>query len=136
MTLQDGAEMARHERRASIAAFRRDAMRRDVETFLIDGTDSALLRPPFSQATMYWRANIAVRKPKCAAACGTSFAADGVAVGGWLSAQPVGATAVSVSAFCNRCWSSLDDRELERAAMKVLLRIKPHARFADAPSDK
>ena len=127
--------MSRRERRASIAAFRKAAARQDVETFLVDGVDTALARAPFSQAILHWRSHVAVRKPRCAAACGRSFVADGVAVGGWLFAQPVGVNAISVSAFCRACWDALDDAALEAVAMKILRRIKPGSKFADAPSD-
>jgi hypothetical protein len=127
--------MARHERRASLAAFRKDAMRRDVETFLIESGDTGLLRSPFFQAILHWRSHAASRKPRCAAACGTTFAADDMP-GGWLFAQPTGSNAVSVSAFCAKCWSGLSDAGLELVAMRVLKKIKPNgARFADAPSD-
>jgi len=99
-----------------------------VLTFLIDSSDVALGREPFSQAVMYWRSNLASRKPKCIA-CRASFA-DGVAVGGWLFATPEGAQATSVSAFCVACWSDLDDAELEAVALRVLQAVKPGARFA------
>ena len=97
--------MNRASRRKSVAEFlRRDAARADVLTFLVDGSDAALSREPFSQAVLHWRGNITSRKPMCIA-CRTSFAADGVSVGGWLFATPEGASAVSVSAFC----ANLDD---------------------------
>lgn len=124
--------MNRASRRKSIAEFRKDAARTDVLTYLIDATDTILVREPWLQATMHWRSNIASRKPRCAA-CRTSFA-DGPPVGGWLFASPEGASAISVSAFCSRCWGSLDDAELERVAARTLRNIKPGAKFADAPS--
>ena len=125
--------MNRATRRASLAAFKHDAAKTDVITFLIDGSDTALLRKPFAPAVLHWRSNVSSRKPKCATACGASFA-GGASVGGWLFAQPEGTNAISVSAFCLSCWSNLDDDELERVAVKVLGRIKPGARFSDAPS--
>lgn len=118
--------MNRHSRRKSISEFRHSATRSDVITYLIDADDAALVREPWLlRAVLYWRGNIANRKPKCAAACGTSFAADGVSVGGYLIASPEGARAVSISAFCAGCWISLDDAELERVAVKVLKAVKP-----------
>lgn len=121
--------MGRHERRAAIAEFRRDAARADVLTYLVDASDTALVREPFVQAVLHWRGNIAVRKPRCIA-CGTSFAADGASVGGFLFATPEGANATSVSAFCSSCWTDLSDDDLERQAMRILRSIKPGARFA------
>jgi hypothetical protein len=99
----------------------------------VDASDVALTRPPFSQAIWHWRSLVAVRKPRCIA-CRTPFAADAV-IGGWLFAQPDGANAVSVSAFCSSCWSNLDDAQIEQCAVRVLQRIKPGSKFADAPSD-
>ena len=121
--------MNRASRRASIADFRRDAARADVITYLIDADDAAIVREPWLlQAVLHWRGNVASRKPKCVA-CRSGFA-DGATVGGFLFATPQGASAVSVSAFCARCWTSLDDAELERVAIKVPIAVKPGARFA------
>lgn len=123
--------MNRASRRASLAEFRHDAARVSVSTFLIDGTDAALMREPFFQAIQHWRGNIVSRKPKCIS-CRKPFAAADVAVGGWLFAQPECTNAISISAFCSSCWSSLDDKELERCAVRTLRAIKPNSRFADA----
>lgn len=111
-------------------------MRRDVETFLIDATDVAMLRPPFLPAVMYWRSHIAERKPRCAA-CKTLFAADAIPqVGGWLFAQPCGTNAISVTPFCRVCWDGLNNAALEAVAVKVLRAVKPNAKFADAPPEQ
>jgi hypothetical protein len=121
--------MNRATRRKSIAEFRHDAARADVITYLVDADDAVIVNEPWLlRAVMHWRGNMASRRPRCAA-CRSGFA-DGAQVGGWLFASPEGASAVSVSAFCARCWTSLDDAKLERVAIKVLHAVKPGARFA------
>ena len=123
--------MNRASRRRSIADFRRTAERTEVTTWLVDASDVALSREPFLQPVLHWRSNVSIRKPRCAS-CRKTFPANDTPVGGYLFASPVNARAISVSSFCVECWSSLSDTELECVAMRVLQRIKPGSKFADA----
>ena len=127
--------MARHQRRASIAQFRRDAQRVEILTHLVDAADAVIVKEQWLlSAVMRWRGDVAVRKPRCVS-CKASFA-DCATVGGFLVCTPEGMSAISISAFCRVCWTGLSDTDLERAAMRVLKIIKPNARFADAPPEQ
>jgi hypothetical protein len=131
--------MSRHDRRASAARSRRAddlaAFKHDVAhggglvTYLIGCDDEAIDREPlFAKAVIWWRGNIRARRYTCTH-CSASFA-EGAQVGAWLFAtSPAAPNSASISAFCLRCFSSLPDDELERAAMKVLRKILPNAEF-------
>ena len=57
--------MSRAQRRADVARFRREA-RRGVVSYLVDRDDARLAGEPLLRnAIEFWRANLAVRKPKC-----------------------------------------------------------------------
>lgn len=127
--------MARHQRRASIAQFRRDAQRVEILTYLVDAADAVIVKEQWLlNVVLRWRGDIASRRPRCVA-CKASFA-DGATVGGYLICTPAGVGAISISAFCRTCWDGLSDTELEQAAMRVLKIIKPGAKFADSAHDQ
>jgi hypothetical protein len=58
--------MGRHERRADIARFRRDASRRDLQTFLVEPDDRLLASAPLLQrAAQHWLDALSVRCRHC-----------------------------------------------------------------------
>jgi hypothetical protein len=112
--------MSRHERRAEVSRFKREAAR-GVVSYLVDAADPRLAGEPLlSRAVAYWRANIPTRKPRCFA-CRTPFAADGAQASAFLMVTAASApTSATVSGLCTRCWSDLPMPEIERAAERAL----------------
>ncbi len=91
--------MGRAQRRADIAAFRREAAR--VVTYLVDADDPRLARQPLLRnAIAYWRQGVSVRKPRCFG-CKAKFADDGEQPGAFLLATP--ATAPTECAVVGLC---------------------------------
>ena len=117
--------MSRAERRADIAALRREAAR-GVVSYLVEPDDPRLAGEPLLRnALSFWRAGVAVRKPRCFA-CRAPFTTDGEGPGAFLMATAaVAPTSASVSALCLRCWAELPDAKLARAAEKVLRPVMP-----------
>ena len=128
--------MGRHERRASVARFKREASGGGgLLTFLIAADDVAALdgQPLLRHAAQWWRNNIMRRRPVCCE-CKASFA-DGARPGAFLfSTAPDKPTSASVSVFCARCFRDLPDDEFERAAMRVLRRVLPNGKFEGTSS--
>jgi hypothetical protein len=121
----------RHARRADLASFKHDVAHAGLVTYLIGCDDRSIEREPLlARAARWWRSSIKQRRPFCPA-CKASFA-EGAQVGAFLfSTSPAAPTAASVTAFCQRCWNSLPDDEIERVAMKVLRKVLgPGERFA------
>jgi hypothetical protein len=123
--------VGRHERRRDLVRFKREARSGsgNAQTFCFDvrmplGEPQALLR----DAARFWRANM--RNRRCLG-CRTRFS-DEVKVGGYFMARPDAApTAVSVSGFCEGCWLSRPDEQLQRDALRILRElVGPEARFA------
>ena len=105
--------MGRHERRAEIARFRRDAGG-ELTTYLLGTDDRAIHREPYLlEARDFWHAQMSLRKPRCVA-CEAAFA-DGAKPGAYLfsRAQQMPSVA-SVSVFCTECWSTLSDDDVRR----------------------
>jgi len=124
----------RHQRRANIAAFRRDASH-GLTTYLIGDDEDAMLdrAPLLLEAIAFWRANAATRKPICIGCKGQFTGEARVEVAAFLLAtSPASSGSASVSGICVTCWSGLSDDELERAALRVLRAFLPNAKFEDA----
>jgi hypothetical protein len=125
--------MGRHERRASIAVFRREARNADLITHLVGADDARLDRyPVMSRALQYWRDNIEWRKPYCPN-CKANFSGGKAAPGAFLFTQPSsGAASVSVSCFCSECWlgdAALTIEQIEAQCTRVLRGVVPGGRF-------
>jgi hypothetical protein len=78
--------MGRHERRASVAVFRREVARSDLITFLAEADDLPLDQPRLSHALAFWNDNIQQRKPYCPA-CRSNFS-DEALPGAFLLTTP------------------------------------------------
>lgn len=123
----------RHQRRASLADFRREASRAYLLTHLLDANTSFADHPTLKDALAFWKANRVSRRPRCIA-CKVDLADPTAPVGAFLFATSPGAAgAVSVSAICPDCWRALPMSEIEVAALRVLRRLLPGGRFEDAP---
>jgi hypothetical protein len=121
--------MGRHERRASLAAFKREAADGYLDVYLVP-TDAPINNPLLERAGLAWRAGVAARRPTCIGiSCKAKFA-DGAQAGAFVMTVPSAApTAVSVSAICDDCWSALDDAQVNAAALRVVRRVLPTAKF-------
>ena len=120
--------MGRHERRASVAAFRRDLYRDHLLTRLIDADADLSAFPLLVRAVSFWRGQIQQRRPLCPA-CRANFA-DGAVVAAFLFAVPATASqTVSVSGFCDKCWRDLALTDLERISARVLSAVLPNGAF-------
>jgi hypothetical protein len=122
----------RHQRRASVADFKRRVSGRHLLTYLIGGDDAASLNSlaVLKDAVAFWQANRVSRKP-CCIACRRSLAND-EAVGGFLFATSPGSPGIaSVSALCGACWHLPLD-QMERHAARVLQNLLPGGHFLDA----
>jgi hypothetical protein len=119
--------VSRHERRASLAAFKREAAGGYLDVHLVP-TDAPINNPLLERAASHWRAGVAARRPTCIG-CKAKFA-DGAQAGAFVMTVPSAApTAVSVSALCDACWSALDDAQVNAAALRVIRRVLPGAAF-------
>jgi hypothetical protein len=95
--------MGRHERRASLADFKRASAGGHLDVHLLPA-DVPITIPLLKRAVEFWRASILSRKPKCIAACQAEFSAD-ARIGAYLCAIPSGApTTATVSGLCADCW--------------------------------
>lgn len=121
----------RHQRRASVSAFRHTA-RAGLTTFLLASDDALLDRQPLLRdAVAYWRANMPSRRPVCICCQGRFTGEARVEVAAFLLATPSASPRnASVSGVCERCWNTLTDDQLEAAALRVLKTFLPNARFA------
>lgn len=120
----------RHQRRADLADFKREAHKRHLVTFLIEASDGLSLDryPLLSRALAFWRGNIMQRRPFCPA-CKSNYA-DGALPGAILFATTAVAPAnASVTAFCVQCSRDLD--VVEREAARVLRSIIADGRWLD-----
>jgi hypothetical protein len=122
----------RHQRRADLADFKRDAHNAHLVTYMIEADDEASLdrHALLRRALEFWRGNIKQRRPYCPA-CKSNYA-DGAHPGGFLfSTTAVAPTNASVTAFCNRCARDLD--VVEREATRVFRQLMPGGKFLDPP---
>ena len=118
----------RHQRRADLRCFRREAHRDHIVTHLIDANADLDGYPLLSRVATAWRAGIAQRKPWCIA-CEASFA-EAARPGAYLFATPSGAADIaSVSVLCADCWRDLPPDAIEREATRVLRQLIPNGRF-------
>ena len=118
--------MGRHERRASIHEYRREARGAHLITHLIaasDVPDSGLLH----NALMFWRSQIQRRRPYCPI-CKSNYADPDVFPEMYLFSALPGGTSASVTAFCSEC---TDIAEIERHAVRILRQIIPAGEFID-----
>jgi hypothetical protein len=125
----------RHQRRASVADFKRRVSGRHLLTYLIDADDTASLNSlaVLRDAAAFWQANRASRKP-CCIACKLSLLASDEAVGAFLFATSPGSPGIaSVSALCSTC-SHLPLDQIEHHAARVLSNLLPGGKFEDASS--
>jgi len=133
LTISEGSGMSnRHQRRANLASFRRDAAH-GLLTYLIEANDPLDRTPVLRDAINFWRANAPTRKPICIGCKGQFTGEARVEVAAFLLAtSPASSGSASVSGICVTCWSGLSDDELERAALRVLRAFLPNAKFEDA----
>jgi hypothetical protein len=120
--------MGRHERRASLAAFRREASD-ELITHLIGADEPLDDQPLLKKAVAYWRGNVQRRRPFCFV-CKAPFD-DEVRAGAFLfatTAEPA-PTSASVSAACTECWRNLSPHEIEDAALRVMQKLLRGARW-------
>jgi hypothetical protein len=132
---QESIAMGRHERRASIAVFRREARNADLITFLVDAEVRLDRYPVLSRALQFWRDNTEWRKPYCPN-CKASFAGGAAFAGAFLLTTPTtGAASISVTAFCHSCWlgsetqAPLTIAEIEAQCTRVLRAVVPGGKF-------
>jgi hypothetical protein len=122
--------MSRHQRRADLAEFKREAHKAHLVTYMVAADDNVALdrHPLLSRAVSFWRAGIPQRRPFCPA-CKRGYA-DDADPGAFLFAVPALApSSVSVSAFCDRCWLNLTDGEVEATCHRVLPALLPGGKF-------
>ena len=120
----------RHQRRADLACFKRDAHKAHLVTYMIAADDDASLdrHPLLRRALEFWRGNIPQRRPFCPA-CKRNYA-DGALPGAFLfSTTAVAPTNASVTAFCDQCSHDLD--VVEREATRVLRSIIADGKWLD-----
>ena len=123
--------MGRHERRASLADFKRASAGGHLDVHLLPA-DVPITTPLLKRAVEFWRANIPTRRPKCFA-CRAEFSAD-AKVGAYLGAIPSGApTTATISALCADCWERLSDDAVKMAALRAIRRVMPTAQFDAEP---
>jgi hypothetical protein len=124
------ATMNRHQRRADLADFRREAHKAHLVTHLIAANADLSRHPLLAKIAAAWTASIPQRKPFCFC-CRASFA-EAARPGAFLFAAPSGAADIaSVSGLCAACWRDLEPADIQRAAARVLARLMPGGRFLD-----
>jgi len=93
----------RHQRRADLRAFKREAERDHLVTHLVAANAPLDHYPLLSRAVSFWRSGIQQRRPFCPA-CRANYA-DGAHAAAFLFAMPsIAPTSASVTAFCDQCW--------------------------------
>jgi hypothetical protein len=120
----------RHQRRADLADFKREAHKAHLDTFLIDA-EALDDHPTFARAVSFWRDNVQQRRPFCMM-CRSGFADDAVADAFLLAMPSAAPSSISVTAICSTCWRDLPDDVIEREATKVLRGLLPRGHFIDA----
>jgi hypothetical protein len=113
--------------RTSISSFRRDALGGYVDAFLVPAEDVAKNTPLMQNAVRHYR--LMARNRTCFS-CGGQFGAN-LQAGAYLLTVPERAqTSCGTSAICTECWGGeLSDAAIERAALKVIRKILPGAKF-------
>ena len=120
--------MGRHERRAELRSFKREAHKASLLTYMVAADADLDGHPLLSRALSYWRGNIQHRRPFCPA-CKASFADDAFPGAFLLSVPPLAPTTASVTAFCTECWHDLSISDIEREATRVLRMVVPGGKF-------
>ena len=122
----------RHQRRADLADFKRDAHKAHLVTYMIAAADDASLdrHPLLRRALEFWRGNIPQRKLICPA-CKANYADDAHPGGFLFATTAIAPTNASVTAFCDECWHLPPD-VIEREATRVLRQLLPGGKFLDA----
>lgn len=122
----------RHQRRADLRSFKREAHRAHLVTYMIAADDDVSLarHPLLRSALSFWRGNIRQRRPFCPA-CKANYADDALPGAFLFSTIAVAPTNASVTAFCDQCWRDQPISDIEREATRVLRAIVPDGRFLD-----
>ena len=117
-------------RRQSVAVFSAEVAD-GLVTHLMPADEVLDQHPLLAQARRHWRANIETPKPFCFA-CRRVFANASGSRCAFVVVPEGAANSCTVSALCTTCWRDLTDSEIERAALRVMRRLKPGFRFKDA----
>jgi hypothetical protein len=120
----------RHQRRADLRSFKREAHKAHLVTFLIAADVSLDRHPLLRNALLFWRGNIRQRRPFCPA-CRANYADDAHPAAFLFATTAIAPTSASVSAFCDDCWRDLPPEAIEREAARVLRHLIPGGRFLD-----
>ena len=119
----------RATRRSELKRFKREVHMRHLETYLLDADLRLDDHPLLAGAIAFWYRNIPTRQPVCCA-CKTSFVDNAAQAAGFLLCHPPNSKSAGVSAFCDRCWSTLPMIELEMVCTNVLRKVVgPRGRF-------
>jgi hypothetical protein len=120
----------RHQRRSDLRAFKREAHREHLLTYLIDADDDAALNrvPLLSRAVSFWHGNIQQRRPFCPI-CKRNYTEDALPGAFLFATIAVAPRNASVTVFCNRCWRDLPLDMIERSAERVLQKLVPGGHF-------
>jgi hypothetical protein len=114
--------------RTSISSFRQEASGGYVDAFLVPAEDVAKNKPLLQNAVRHWRLNLA-HKRTCFG-CGGQFSEAAHPAAFLLTVPERALTSCGTSALCTGCWGGeLSDAAIERAALKVIRKILPGARF-------
>jgi hypothetical protein len=121
----------RHQRRADLAEFKREAHQAHLVTYMVAASDDVSLgrHPLLSRAVSFWRTSIQQRRPFCPA-CKANFADDATAAAFLFAVPALAPTSASVTAFCTDCWH-MPPADIERVAVRVLRGLIPNGRFLD-----
>jgi hypothetical protein len=123
--------MGRHERRADLARYRRDASRRDLLTFLVEPDDGLLATAPFLQrAARHWLDALSTTRSRSCIVC-SSWLWSAESVGALLISTPAVSkpTSAGTAAVCRGCWDDLPLKALERAVEQTLQSVIPGGRL-------
>jgi hypothetical protein len=122
----------RHERRASVSAFRRH-VGRYLDTALLPAGTNLDGHPVLASAVVYWEQQRQAHTRQCIA-CMEPFDADGSTVGAFLFATvPTMPGSASISAICKDCIATLPTARVEECCSRMLRKMLPSGRFDALP---
>ena len=120
----------RHQRRSSVARFRREASGMPLTTYLVEAGVNLDRHATLRDAITFWENNRARRRPMCLG-CKVRFGDDATEPAAYLFAtSPSQPGTASVSVFCADCWRELPPNELERNCVRILRQLLPGGRLA------